>query len=56
MRVDRLTKLIDKRMIAIGNERDKVDDLISELQGMRYDLEEALEHLEDARDALSRLV
>ena len=37
-------------------ERDKLDELISELQSLRDDCEEAFDALQTARDALSRLL
>lgn len=47
---------IEKRMKAVADERDKLDDLISDLESLKSDCEEAHNHLQDARDALSRLV
>ena len=47
---------IAKREEAVGNERDKLDELISELQSLRDDCEEAFDALQTARDALSRLL
>jgi septal ring factor EnvC (AmiA/AmiB activator) len=47
---------IAKRQEAVGKERDKLDDLISDLQSLKEDCEEAHDALQAARDALSRLV
>ncbi len=47
---------IAKREEAVGKERDKLDELISELQSLRDDCEEAFDALQTARDALSRLL
>jgi DNA repair exonuclease SbcCD ATPase subunit len=47
---------ITKRQEAIGKERDKLDDLISELETLKSDCSEAYNALQEARDALSRLV
>lgn len=41
---------------AIGKERDKLDDTISELEELKGCAEEAYDDLQHARDALSRLV
>jgi hypothetical protein len=49
-------KQIDKRKEAIGKERDKLDDLIGEMQSLKDDMDEAFDDLLRARDALSRLV
>lgn len=47
---------IEKRMKAIGKERDRLDNLISEIESLREDCAEAWDNLQDARDALSRQV
>lgn len=49
-------KQIDRRKEAVGKERDKLDDLIGELQSLKEDCDEAYDALQTARDALSRLV
>lgn len=49
-------KQIDKRKEAVGKERDKLDDLIGDLQSLKEDCDEAYDALQTARDALSRLV
>ena len=47
---------IDKRMVGVAKERDKLDALISEISDLREDCDEAWDHLQRARDALSALV
>lgn len=49
-------KQIEKRMVAIGKERDKIDDLIGELDSLRENCRTAYDDLQSARDALSELV
>lgn len=49
-------KQIDRRKEAVGLERDKLDDLIGDLQTLKEDCDEAYDALQTARDALSRLV
>lgn len=49
-------KQIEKRMIAVGVERDKLDDLIGELEHLKDNCQTAYEDLQHARDALSELV
>ena len=49
-------KALDKRMTAIGIERDRLDDAISDATSLLDDCDEAKEHLQRARDALSELV
>ncbi len=39
----------------IATERDKIDNLISEWEGLKEDCEEAHWAMQEARDALSRL-
>lgn len=51
-----LIRKLDKQMTAIGIERDKLDDLISEASALLDDCDEARENLQRARDALSELV
>jgi uncharacterized coiled-coil DUF342 family protein len=51
-----LMKQIDKRKDAVSKERDKIDDLIGDLQSLKEDCDEAYDALQTARDALSRLV
>jgi len=47
---------IEKRMAGVAAERDKLDELISELGDLREDCDNAWNLLQDARDALSELV
>ena len=49
-------KHVEKRMLDIAKTRDKLDDTISEMEELRDNCNEAYDHLQDARDALSRLV
>jgi septal ring factor EnvC (AmiA/AmiB activator) len=56
MQINSWMKQIDRRKDAIGKERDKLDDLIGELQSLKEDCVEAHDALQTARDALSRLV
>lgn len=56
MTIKNALKQIEKRMIAIGVERDKLDDLIGELEYLKDNCQTAYEDLQHARDALSELV
>jgi hypothetical protein len=47
---------IEMQMKAIADERDKIDDLISELSQLRDNCQTAYEDPYHARDALSELV
>lgn len=47
---------IDKRQEAIAKERDKLDEAIAEMIGLRECCDRAWNNLQDARDALSELV
>jgi len=49
-------KQIEKRMIAVGKERDKLDELIGELGHLKENCDTAYDDLQHARDALSELV
>lgn len=49
-------KQIDKRMKAVAAERDKLDELIRDLEALKENCEEAYDHLQRARDALSEIV
>jgi hypothetical protein len=46
---------IEKRRDAVGKERDRLDDLIGELEGLRDSCDRAYCDLQNARDALSEL-
>ncbi len=56
MKIKKVIKQIKKRENAVAKERDKLDELISELGDLREDCDEAWENLQSARDALSELV
>jgi len=43
-------------MAGVAAERDKLDELISEMQSLRDDCDDAYNALQDARDALSKMV
>ena len=43
-------------MAGVAIERDKLDELISEMEDLRENCDEAWDHLERARDALSEMV
>lgn len=47
---------IESQMKKVAENRDSLDEMISELESLKEDCNEAYEHLMDARDALSRLV
>ena len=44
------------RMESIGNERDKINELIVEMSELKENCDDALDSLENARDSLSELV
>lgn len=50
------SRQIEKRMIAVGKERDRIDELIGELEHLKWNCQSAYEDLQHARDALSELV
>lgn len=54
--INNAIKEINKRMVAVGKERDKLDDLIGDLEGLRENCREAYDDLQRARDSLSELV
>lgn len=54
--INNAIKQIEKRMIAVGKERDKLDDLIGELEHLKDNCRTAYDDLQHARDALSELV
>jgi predicted nucleic acid-binding Zn-ribbon protein len=54
--INNAIKQIDKRMVAVGKERDKLDDLIGELEHLKDNCRTAYDDLQHARDALSELV
>lgn len=55
MRVSTMIKKIESRRDDIGKERDKLDDMIAELEALRDCCERAWDDLQSARDALSEL-
>ena len=54
--INAIIRDIDKRMAAVAKERDKLDELICELEHLKYNCQTAWEDLQHARDALSELV
>lgn len=59
MTKSQLTKAIaqiDKHMKGVAEQRDKLDDAISDMEELREHCIEAYDDLQRARDALSRLV
>lgn len=52
---DRVIEQIAHHQEAIAAERDRLDAFIDDLKGLRESCRDALEDLESARDALSRL-
>ncbi len=55
-KIEKWMKEIKKRQDGIASERDKLDEAISEMQGLREYCADAWHFLEDARDALSKLI
>jgi hypothetical protein len=51
-----MIKAIEARMKAVAKERDKIEDMIGDLDGIRDSCDRAYYALQDARDALSELV
>lgn len=56
MNIKKTIKQLDARMKAVAAERDKLDDLIDNLEGLKESCIRAHDALQDARDALSELV
>ena len=56
MSPQKLVKEIDKRLKGLGKERDKIDDLLAEVQQMQDTNDRAIEGLNNARDALSEMI
>lgn len=54
--IQSMIEKLNERMKALGEERDRLDDAIAEAEELRHHVREAFDHLQDARDALSRLV
>lgn len=55
-KVNNWIKQIERRKNSVAKERDKLDAMISEMEDLREDCDEAWRLLDDARDALSRIV
>lgn len=53
--ITNFVKKIDGQQSRIAKERDRLDDLISEMEQLKEDCTEAWDNLQDARDALSRM-
>lgn len=56
MNLKALEKQIETRQKAVAKERDRIDALLSEFDGLRESCDRAWDALQDARDALSELV
>ena len=54
--IKNIIKGVEKHMKQVALERDKLDDFIDELTGLKEDCDNAYNHLMDARDALSEMV
>lgn len=54
--INNAIKQIEKRMVAVGKERDKLDDLVGELEHLKENCASAYDDLQRARDSLSELV
>lgn len=54
--INSVIKELDKRMQGVAKERDKLDDLISELEHLRENCRAAYDDMQSARDHLSELV
>ena len=52
----RWDKVLAKRQAGVAAERDKLDEALEEMQGLRDSCDRAWENLQHARDALSELV
>ncbi|WP_407305370.1 hypothetical protein [Acinetobacter sp.] len=55
-KIESILKGIDKHMAQIAKDRDKLDEFIDELVGLKENCDEAYDHLQRARDALSEMV
>lgn len=51
-----IIKQIEKRRDAVGKERDKIDEMISELESLSESCDNAWHCLQEARDRLSEYV
>jgi len=55
-KIQKWLKAIERQQDTIEKERDRLDDMIANMEDLKDDCYEAWEHLDNARDALSRLV
>lgn len=56
MKISTMIKEINKMQEAVAAERDKLDELIGEMESLREDCANAWHSLQDARDSLSEMV
>jgi len=56
MEISKFDKILAARQKGVAAERDKLDDSIDEMGMLRDNCDEAWNCLQDARDALSKLV
>lgn len=56
MTIKSILKELEKRQAGVAAERDKLDNLISEAEGLRENCNTAWDDLQSARDALSEMV
>jgi len=56
MKTKKIIKEIEKRMVGVALERNKLDEAIAEATHLRENCDEAWAYLQSARDALSELV
>lgn len=56
MNIKAIEKRIAKMQEDIGDERDKLDDFIAEIEELKETCEQAWDALQEARDALSQFV
>lgn len=54
--VNKMMKELKTRQDAVAKERDKLDEFIDELAGLKESCNRAWDALQEARDALSELV
>lgn len=54
--IRKIDKQVEKFQQAIASDRDKLDDYISELEGLSENCQDAWDSLQNARDALSEAV
>lgn len=56
MTIKEMIDQIEDRRSAVGAERDRIDAMISDMEGLRDNCQAAWDSLSDARDALSQMV